>query len=373
MIRRARTHLLLPASLIRGLGSLLHGKLRLPLLVTGAVASLLGTACSSATVTAPDTAQAAVTPDAAGKSAPQPPTEAPKPAPATPHAKAEPHPYAFLWEAAALGVNPYAHGRGTEVAAVPWTPPNPGGSQGGPGGEADPTGQPDPLLDGSPESNMPEPAASGGRLDESEANSAPDARHWRAEDLAEIAPYLQGIASWYGPNFHGKLTANGETYNQYGLTAAHPVLPIGTRIMVENLNNGRRVWLRINDRGPYAKGRILDMTRMAAERLGMIEQGTAPVRITVLKWPDTVQSSFGLKPYQQYTVQAAAYPDLDTAEDLRERLQARFPEMPFFVEPASNGFFAVAAGPFDEERDAKLFSRKVHASGINPIVKRYRN
>jgi rare lipoprotein A len=157
------------------------------------------------------------------------------------------------------------------------------------------------------------------------------------------------------------------------LTAAHPVLPIGTRILVENLSNGRKVWLRVNDRGPYAKGRVLDLSRIAAERLGMIEQGTAPVRITVLKWPESIQSSLGLKAFQQYTVQSAAYPDLDTAEALRERLQARFPDLPFFLDRASNGFFAVAAGPFDDEREARLVSRRIRRTGLDSLVKRYRN
>jgi rare lipoprotein A len=204
-------------------------------------------------------------------------------------------------------------------------------------------------------------------------DTSSETRGWRNEDLTELAPYLQGIASWYGPTFHGKLTANGETYNQYGLTAAHPVLPIGTRVLVENLSNGRKVWLRINDRGPYAKGRVLDLSRLAAERLGVVEHGTAPVKITVLRWPDTMQASLGLRAYQQYTVQAAAYPDLDTAEELRERLQARFVDLPFFIDHAANGFFAVAAGPFDDEREAKRASARIHRTGVAAMVKRYRN
>jgi rare lipoprotein A len=192
-------------------------------------------------------------------------------------------------------------------------------------------------------------------------------------DPRTLAPYLQGVASWYGPSFHGKPTANGEVYNQYGLTAAHPVLPIGTKVEVENLENGRKVWVRINDRGPYAKGRVLDLSRIAAQHLGMIENGTTRVRITVLQWPENVNPNLGLKAYQQYVVQAAAYPDLDTAENLRERLQARFPQAPVMMDMAANGFFAVVAGPFDDEAEARRLSRQMQRQGIANIVRRYRN
>jgi rare lipoprotein A len=188
-----------------------------------------------------------------------------------------------------------------------------------------------------------------------------------------LAPYLLGVASWYGPTFHGKPTANGEIYNQYGLTAAHPVLPIGTKIQVENLENHQKVWVRVNDRGPYAKGRVLDLSKIAAQRIGMIENGTALVRITVLSWPDNVNPNLGLKAYTQYVVQAAAYPDIDEAESLRERLQARFPQVPMMIDIASNGFFSVAAGPFDEESSARDLSRQMQRQGITNLVRRYRN
>ena len=91
-----------------------------------------------------------------------------------------------------------------------------------------------------------------------------------------------GIASWYGPGFHGKLTANGEKYNQKAMTAAHKTLPLPTLVKVDNLENGKSVIVRVNDRGPYSKGRIIDLTEVAAERLGMLKQGTAKVRVSVL-------------------------------------------------------------------------------------------
>lgn len=91
-----------------------------------------------------------------------------------------------------------------------------------------------------------------------------------------------GIASWYGPGFHGKLTANGERYNQKAMTAAHKTLPLPTLVKVENLENGKSIVVRVNDRGPYSKGRIIDLTETGARRLGMIDKGTAKVRVSVL-------------------------------------------------------------------------------------------
>jgi rare lipoprotein A (peptidoglycan hydrolase) len=88
-----------------------------------------------------------------------------------------------------------------------------------------------------------------------------------------------GEASWYGPGFHGKETANGETFNQNKMTAAHPSLPLGTKAEVTNLENGKKVEVRINDRGPYAEDRVIDVSRAAAKRLGMEEQGTTEVKI----------------------------------------------------------------------------------------------
>jgi rare lipoprotein A len=105
--------------------------------------------------------------------------------------------------------------------------------------------------------------------------------------LARLSPEisskeLEGIASWYGPDFHGRRTANGEIYNMYGMTAAHKTLPFDTMLRVTNLENGRSVVVRVNDRGPYAKGRIIDLSKSAAEKIGMIGPGTARVRLEVL-------------------------------------------------------------------------------------------
>ncbi len=103
--------------------------------------------------------------------------------------------------------------------------------------------------------------------------------------LASVRPVTsrrKGMASWYGPGFHGRLTANGERYNQNGLTAAHKSLPFGTQVRVTNLNNGRSVIVRINDRGPYIHGRVIDLSKGAANVIGLLNSGVAPVQLEIL-------------------------------------------------------------------------------------------
>lgn len=101
--------------------------------------------------------------------------------------------------------------------------------------------------------------------------------------LDSAAGYKQrGIASWYGPNFHGKNTSSGETYNMHALTAAHKTLPIPVYVQVTNLENGKKVTVKVNDRGPFAKGRIIDLSYAAANKLDMIRKGTAQVEVVAL-------------------------------------------------------------------------------------------
>ncbi len=100
----------------------------------------------------------------------------------------------------------------------------------------------------------------------------------------------KGVASWYGPHFNGRLTANGETFNMYDMTAAttmfHPVLPLGTVVRVTNSQNGRSVVVRITDRGPLPKGRVIDLSYGAARKLTMVHSGVGKVHLSVLHWGD---------------------------------------------------------------------------------------
>jgi len=137
-----------------------------------------------------------------------------------------------------------------------------------------------------------------------------------------------GIASWYGNKFHGKKTSNGETYNMYGKTAAHKTLPMNTFLLVKNLENNRETIVRVNDRGPFVKGRIIDLSLTAAKELGIDRRGTARVKITALG--EAVEASRGGKnierflPYDfdhgEFFVQIGAFTDKNNATRLKNKM-----------------------------------------------------
>lgn len=104
----------------------------------------------------------------------------------------------------------------------------------------------------------------------------------RADDKIEVLQTITGSASWYGGQFHGRKTANGERYDMNELTAAHKTLPFGTKVRVTNERNGKAVVVRINDRGPFVGRRVIDLSRGAAQAVGMISQGVAKVKLEVL-------------------------------------------------------------------------------------------
>ncbi|HEY9665309.1 MAG TPA: septal ring lytic transglycosylase RlpA family protein [Coleofasciculaceae cyanobacterium] len=106
--------------------------------------------------------------------------------------------------------------------------------------------------------------------------------------VGPIRMEIRGMASWYGPGFHGRASASGERYNQNAMTAAHRSLPFGTNVRVTNLNNGRSVVVRINDRGPFIRGRVIDLSAAAARVLGLIHTGVAPVQVQVLGTSDRI-------------------------------------------------------------------------------------
>lgn len=109
--------------------------------------------------------------------------------------------------------------------------------------------------------------------------------------VAPMGERTEGIASWYGPNFHSKKTSNGEIYNMHDMTAAHKTLPMNTVVKVDNLENGRTIIVRINDRGPFVAGRIIDLSNKAAHQIDMVRKGTAKVRVTVLGYNGVLENS----------------------------------------------------------------------------------
>jgi rare lipoprotein A len=137
-------------------------------------------------------------------------------------------------------------------------------------------------------------------------------------DQDQPAGSERGMASWYGPSFHGKPSASGERYDMWALTAAHQTLPFGTWVKVKKVSTGETVTVRINDRGPFIKGRIIDLSYAAARELTMIGEGTAEVILTILDSQNSsLPSQVGNK---QFWVQAGAFATLTEAMTLRERL-----------------------------------------------------
>ncbi len=142
--------------------------------------------------------------------------------------------------------------------------------------------------------------------------------------LQSAAGYSEtGLASWYGDDFHGDKTASGEIYNMYAFTAAHKVLPLGTKVRVVNLDNGRSVNLRINDRGPFVRGRIIDVSRVAAEKLEMLNTGTARVRVETLGAVAGVRKGGDIS--GRFYVQVASFLRRENAYSLLRKLKRNYP------------------------------------------------
>jgi rare lipoprotein A len=132
------------------------------------------------------------------------------------------------------------------------------------------------------------------------------------------------MASWYGPGFHGHQNAAGRIYDQEDLTAASIAFPLGSRVMVTNLDNGRSVKVTITDRGPFMKGRKIDLSHKAARMLGMLDQGTARVRIALIsKPPGTRDVGAPLR----YWVQVGSFSDQRNAEQVRGRLASSYADV----------------------------------------------
>lgn len=162
---------------------------------------------------------------------------------------------------------------------------------------------------------------------------------------------VMGIASWYGPGFDGHRTASGEVYNQEDLTAASTVIPLGSRVMVTNLNNGRAVEVRINDHGPYVKGRKIDLSHQAARTLGIVKPGTAPVRIDVLSRPAGTRPA-GTPP--RYYVQVGSFSQRANARRVSSNLAAYYRDVTMDeVNAGARFFYRVRMGSFATREEAR--------------------
>lgn len=168
-----------------------------------------------------------------------------------------------------------------------------------------------------------------------------------------------GIASWYGPGFHGKLTANGERYDQNGLTAAHRTLPLGTWVNVRDLRTDRTVKVRVNDRGPYKKGRSIDLSYAAANALGIIERGTTPVEIELLStdytnWPTIL-----------YSIQIGAFSQRTVADRLGRSAADCGYRAYLKIVGGGSTLYGVRVGPFRERLEAKQTAQALERDGFD--------
>lgn len=176
-----------------------------------------------------------------------------------------------------------------------------------------------------------------------------------------------GIASWYGPGFHGKPTASGTIYDQYEMTAAHQTLPLGTRVMVTNLEKGSSTEVTVNDRGPFAKGRIIDLSYAAGKALGMIEPGTILVRLEVIdSGAYNIQS---IPASLDYTLQLGSFSQRENAEQLRDRLAKAYPEVSIVPLRARDAtYYRVQLGVFSDRSAAEEQARQVSQAGLQVII-----
>lgn len=173
----------------------------------------------------------------------------------------------------------------------------------------------------------------------------------------------RGVASWYGQQFHGRLTANGERYDMHQMTAAHRTLPFGTVVEVVNVGNGRRVTVRINDRGPFAHGRIIDLSYAAAREIGLVGPGTARVEVRPVRPRIAPQD----QPFAhvRYTLQVGAFRDAARAAALQAELAALFPDA---VVRAEGGWYRVQVGSYDWRRKAEATRRELARRGYTALV-----
>jgi len=174
----------------------------------------------------------------------------------------------------------------------------------------------------------------------------------------------QGVASWYGPDFHGGRTATGETYDMNAMTGAHPTLPLPAWVRVTNLENGRSVMVRLNDRGPFSKNRIIDLSRAAAEQLDMIRAGTAKVEVRSLAGGDAAPAA--AQPAAYYA-QAGAFGGRGNAEALAGRLRVAGIEGVSVSETKIEGrpVFRVRAGPVASLAEFDALIERLRVAGAD--------
>ncbi len=175
----------------------------------------------------------------------------------------------------------------------------------------------------------------------------------------------RGVASWYGPGFHQEFTSNGEPYDMYGLTAAHKTLPLPCYVQVTNLSNGKQVTLRVNDRGPFKTGRIIDLSYTAAAKLDMLRDGTALVEVRALT-PGEANTSLPNNAIKPIYVQAGAFNSASNADRLVGELRNKgFSQAGVYSEMLNGqSLFRVRIGPINTVNHFDQIVSQLKALGI---------
>ncbi len=171
----------------------------------------------------------------------------------------------------------------------------------------------------------------------------------------------EGTASWYGPGFHGKYTSNGELYDQEDISAAHKNLPLPSYLRVTNQQNGRRLIVRVNDRGPFHGDRILDLSHGAASRLGIIGTGTARVHVELIHPPRPANAEQLIAQHESRTIQLLATNNLKKAKAVASDVERRYGVPPRVV--AINSMYKLHVGPLEKPQAEQLLS-KLKGSGF---------
>lgn len=203
---------------------------------------------------------------------------------------------------------------------------------------------------------------------------------------APTAPAVQpgeveyGYASWYGNPYHGRATSSGEIYDMYELTAAHRTLPFGTEAEVTNMENGRKVRVRINDRGPFIDGRIIDLSLTAAKAISLVGPGTALVQVKLVRVPASPLARIpGPRPAAigaaaapgRYTVQVGAFADRRNAERLCDDLARRYPEFAVNTALSADGTrYRVWVGNEATEERATHIAQRLRQDNLAAFVLR---
>ncbi|MBI5588418.1 MAG: septal ring lytic transglycosylase RlpA family protein [Deltaproteobacteria bacterium] len=182
----------------------------------------------------------------------------------------------------------------------------------------------------------------------------------------------EGIASWYGSDFHGKPTASGETYNMYAMTAAHKTLPLGTTVEVINLDNGRHINVVVNDRGPFVAGRIIDLSFTGAKGLNMVDSGTARVRLKVTGRDEKYVKYIRFEdsgPGNLYVIQLGAFVEKGNAERLKTALEWKYSGVYMArAEVSGRAFYRVRMGRSKERNSARTLAETLAQEGYTVVI-----